>query len=232
MMLAGAMLQVLAHTLRVWNPPLPLFAITFTLASLGQAFNDTHANSFVAEAKSSHRWLALIHASYSAGCLIGPFVSTAVAAAATPSVWYYFYMVPLGLCVVNMAFIMVVFRDTVKFRRQEDRLPSSRHEEAASLIALAFHSPALWYLSIFYFFYLGSALTAGGWLVEYLVDVRNGDISQMGFVSAGFNGGSLLGRLLLAEPIHRFGPRLMLFAFAVLCIVFQLVFWLYVSTTL
>ncbi|CAI6013943.1 unnamed protein product [Clonostachys chloroleuca] len=225
-MLLGAALQVLAHALRIWNPPFPLFAISFTFVSLGQALNDTHANSFVADARSSHRWLPLIHASYSAGCLVGPFVSTAVAAAATPSVWYYFYAVTLGLCVANTAFIALAFRDTVKFRHKGEISSESRHKDASKLMALTFRSPSLWYLSIFFFFYLGSSLTASGWLVEYLIDVRKGDISQMGFVAAGYNGGTLLGRLLLAEPIHRFGPRYMVFAFGILCIGFQLIFWL------
>lgn len=225
-MMLGAALQVLAHALRIWNPPFPLFAISFTFVSLGQALNDTHANSFVADARSSHRWLPLIHASYSAGCLVGPFVSTAVAAAATPSVWYYFYAVTLGLCVANTAFIALAFRDTVKFRHKGEISSESRHKDASKLMALTFRSPSLWYLSIFFFFYLGSSLTASGWLVEYLIDVRKGDISQMGFVAAGYNGGTLLGRLLLAEPIHRFGPRYMVFAFGILCIGFQLIFWL------
>ncbi|CAG9990637.1 unnamed protein product [Clonostachys byssicola] len=202
MMLLGACTEDLEPTIPSFRPQLHLYA------------------------RSSHRWLALIHASYSAGCLVGPFVGTAVAAAATPSVWYYFYAVPLGLCVANTAFIALAFRDTVKFRHRGEISSESRHKDASKLMTLTFRSPSLWYLSIFFFFYLGSSLTASGWLVEYLIDVRKGDISQMGFVAAGYNGGTLLGRLLLAEPIHRFGPRYMVFAFGILCIGFQLVFWL------
>jgi fucose permease len=82
---------------------------------------------------------------------------------------------------------------------------------------------------LFFFFYLGAVLTAGGWVVEYLIVVRDGDINQMGFVSAGFNGGSLLGRMLLAEPIHRFGVRKMIFSFTIISIGLQLLFWLYVT---
>jgi fucose permease len=69
-------------------------------------------------------------------------------------------------------------------------------------------------------------LTSLGWIVEYLVDVRNGDLDKMGYVPAGFYGGGFLGRLLLAEPTHRFGERRMIFIYIVLCLALELVFWL------
>jgi fucose permease len=48
----------------------------------------------------------------------------------------------------------------------------------------------------------------------------------MGYVPAGFYGGGFLGRLLLAEPTHRFGERRMIFIYIVLCLALELVFWL------
>jgi fucose permease len=67
-------------------------------------------------------------------------------------------------------------------------------------------------------------------MVEYLVNVRDGDVKQMGYVPAGFYGGAFLGRLVLAEPTHRFGERRMIFIYAVLCLGLQLVFWLCVPS--
>lgn len=68
-----------------------------------------------------------------------------------------------------------------------------------------------------------------GWTVEYLIQVRDGDPNTMGFVAAGFSGGSLLGRLILAEPTYRFGERRMIFLYTLLSVALVLVFWLYVS---
>lgn len=36
----GASIQILPHALRVWNPPFFLFAITFFISGLGQAYQD------------------------------------------------------------------------------------------------------------------------------------------------------------------------------------------------
>lgn len=63
-------------------------------------------------------------------------------------------------------------------------------------------------------------------MVEYLVTVRDGEISKMGYVQTGFAGGMFLGRVLLAEPTKRLGERRMVFVYATLCLGLELVFWL------
>ncbi|KAJ5985520.1 hypothetical protein N7499_008196 [Penicillium canescens] len=226
----GAAIQILAHVLRVWLPPFGLFVVTFFLASLGQAYNDTHANTFVASLHGAHRYLGFIHAMYMAGCLVGPFVATGVASANVDSKWYLFYVFPLGVGIANLVLVGASFRD-----RMASALSSSRRRErrertatggALKEIKETLSISGVWLLSLFFFFFLGASITAGGWMVEYLVNVRDGDVKQMGYVPAGFYGGAFLGRLLLAEPTHRFGERRMIFIYAVLCLGLQLVFWL------
>lgn len=230
----GAAIQILAHVLRAWLPPFPLYAVTFFLASLGQAYNDTHANTFVSSLRGSHRWLGFIHAMYMAGCLVGPFVATGVASANADSKWNLFYLFPLGIGVANLALVGLSFHDRMALskRRQQSANTSNQAEStgktALKEIKATLSTPGVWLLSLFFFFFLGATITAGGWMVEYLVKVRNGDIKDMGYVPAGFYGGAFLGRLVLAEPTHRLGERRMVFIYAVLCVGLQLVFWLYV----
>jgi fucose permease len=245
MLAVGALFQIAAHALRSWGPPFGLFVVTFWFVSIGQAFQDTHANSYVAGVKSSHRWLAFILAMYTAGSLLGPFVSTAVASAGQFSRWYLYYTFPLSLGIINLTLTCIAFRDTLGLRRKtvtsesrgrtiddevidQNSQVKSRNKEATQLIRMTTSTPSVWLLSLFFFFYLGSSLTASGWVVEYLVKVRHGELSQMGFVPAGFSGGALLGRLLLAEPTHRLGERRMVFMYCAAAIVLQLIFWLYV----
>ncbi|KOS20020.1 Bypass of stop codon protein 6 [Escovopsis weberi] len=267
MLTIGAGFQALAHALRSWNPPFALFVVTFWLVSVGQAFQDTHANTFVARIKggNAHRWLAFIHASYMAGSLLGPFVSTAIASAGTVSRWYLFYTFPLSIGVINVTWVAYSFRDSLRLHKKrhaaeagtptgaapdgDEQLASpsaqdaarddeagsagqevggqegSKNKDAMRLIKETLATPSVWSISLFYFFYLGSALTASGWVVKYLVDVRHGELSRMGFVPAGFNGGCLLGRLLLAEPTYRFGERRMILVYCVVSIGLQLAFW-------
>ncbi|TDZ48357.1 Bypass of stop codon protein 6 [Colletotrichum trifolii] len=114
----GAFFQLVANALRVWKPPFPFFAVTFWLVCLGQAYQDAGCNAYVASVKAAHRWLALIHALYMAGCLVAPFVATPIASAGQTSRWYLFYSFPAGICVLNLALTCFAFRDTIRFGRK------------------------------------------------------------------------------------------------------------------
>ncbi|KAM0323840.1 hypothetical protein ACHAQA_008418 [Verticillium albo-atrum] len=237
----GAVLQILAQALRSWKPPFPFFCVTFSIVCLGQAFQDTGCNTYVAGAKGAHRWLAFIHAMYMAGSFVAPFVATAVASAGTASYWYLYYLFPLALCFGNLALTCYAFRDTIQFRRKsktnagtlpnaETQVPAGEAAEqtmgASQLIKQTLKTKSVLLVSAFFFFYLGGVLTAVGWIVEFLVEVRDGNLAHIGYVPAGFSGGALLGRILLAEPTFRFGERRMVFVYCVLVLSFQLVFWL------
>jgi fucose permease len=228
-LLLGAFIQVLAHSLRVWAPPFPLFAVTFFLAGLGTGYQDSHSNTFVSEVNAAHRWLGVIHAMYGAGLLVSPFVATPVASAHMPSKWYLFYYFPLAIGICNLVLVLVAFRDSLRLAPPQpelatDAAPSRRSAFADAKATLRLKS--VWLLSLFYFFYLGAALTGSGWVVEYLVTVRGATLKSAGFVPAGISGGVFLGRLLLAEPTHRFGERRMIFVYSMLALALQLVFWL------
>ena len=234
----GAALQIIAQALRAWQTPFALYVVTFFLTSVGQAFQDTHANSYVASSsKGAHRWLGFIHAMYMAGCLVAPFAASPIASAKNPSVWYLFYTVPAGLGAINLVMCLLAFRSTFRLKRISQSSPTdthspdeliseSQHKTAGQLIKLTLKQSSLWYISVFFFFYLGMTLTASGWVVEYLVDVRGGDLERVSYVPAGFSGGCLLGRLLLPEPTHKYGERLMGTIYLAICLGVQLIFWL------
>jgi Na+/melibiose symporter-like transporter len=169
------------------------------------------------------------------GCLLSPFVATAVAGSREGG-WSLFYVVSVGSGVVNVGLVVIAFRDSLvpKFWERKSRVVSQLEEsqrgqdgvKASEQIKATLRMRNMWLLSLFFFFYLGVAMTAGGWIVEYLVSVRNGDVSNMGYVSAGFNGGCFLGRILLPEITYRLGEKRKIFGYCVLALAMQLCFWL------
>ncbi|KAK6376328.1 hypothetical protein LTS17_006923 [Exophiala oligosperma] len=245
-LLLGAGLQLLAQLLRFWDPPFPLFVVTFFLTALGQAYQDSYSNAFVAKVPRAHRWLGFIHAMYMLGCLTGPFVATLVS---SHTHWYRTYAVEAGLGGLNLGFVFVAFGDDILGRwkkraverresgavENEDGASSgdrqghdntrARNKRAIKEIRQTLRLPSVWLVSMFFFFFLGAAITAGGWVVEYLVRVRHGDLSSVGYVPTGYYGGGFLGRLLLAEPTHRFGERRMILLYIVICVALQVMFW-------
>lgn len=228
------------------------------LTALGQAYQDSFSNTFVASLPVAHRWLGFIHAMYMLGCLTGPFIATPVA---SNTKWYLTYAVEAGLGAINLAFVLLAFgadmlkdRKTHQTARREEgsgtelgqvsggSRPGStnattdnessndgtraRNKQAFEEIKQALRLRSVWLLSLFYFFYLGAVITVSGWVVEYLVQERSGSLSSIGYVPAALSGGGFLGRLLLAEPTHRFGERRMILAYTVICLALQIMFWL------
>lgn len=208
-----------------------MYVVTFFLQAVGMGYQDSHGNTFVASVKDAHRWLGFIHASYALGCLIAPLVATAIAARVGDQ-WPLFYLFLVGWGSLNLLAMLVTFHDSVKMRHHEtsseihQERGSSRSKSASRDLIITLKSPPVYLLSMFYFFMLGTGITAGGWIVEYLVSARNGKLPDVGYVPSGFWGGIFLGRVLLAEPTHRFGERRMSFGYCCMILVFHLIFWL------
>ncbi|KAF2209949.1 hypothetical protein CERZMDRAFT_113662 [Cercospora zeae-maydis SCOH1-5] len=227
----GALLQLLAQLVRFWTPPFGLLAFSFFPICLGQGLQDSQANTFVSMIVKAHRWLGVIHGSYSVGGLCGPLLASAIASNLDGN-WAAFYYVPTGIGALNLALCIYAFRDdiTIGKRITSTAQRLSHMEQRRSKVAWrelkgAMNQKSVWLLSAFFFLYIGAALTMGGWIVEYLVEVRGGDLSQVGYIGAAFNGGTALGRFILAEPTFHFGEKRTVMLYTLICVVLQIVFW-------
>jgi fucose permease len=156
----GAGLQLFSQCLRPWTPPFGILALTFFLTGLGQAYQDSHGNTFVSGVgeRGAHRWLGFIHAMYGVGLFISPFVATAVASS-TPR-WMLFYLFPLGLSVVNLTGVLVAFRDVMGMKKESGE--EGRNRSAMMEIRQMMKIRTVWIISLFFFFHLGVGFTAGG----------------------------------------------------------------------
>lgn len=187
---------------------------------------------------------------YGLGLLGSPFAATGLANGGVGGGdnWRGFFWVLFGVGVCNFLCVGVafweggvVFRKKDMRERGEGEIISAPWEEMKSMLKLK----NVWVISLFFFFYLGVATTAGGkfnpsflplplirilmlsgWIVEFLVHTRHGSLEEMGYVPSGFYGGLCISRLVLAEPTHRWGERRMLMIYSGLCLASQLVFWL------
>ncbi|WPH03687.1 Hypothetical protein R9X50_00657000 [Acrodontium crateriforme] len=227
----GAAFQFIAQVFRFWVPPFGLFSITFFLVALGQALQEPQANTFVSNLKSAHRWLGLLHASYAIGALVGPLIAAAIASNFLNK-WAAFYYIPTAIGLVNVGVAALIFRDDISIYQRWSRrsssiqFPAERHSATALVeFKATLRQKPVWMLSIFFFLYLGAAITAGGWVVEFLNVVRGGKLSQVGYISSAFYGGLAAGRLLLAEPTFRFGEKRMFLLYGAISLVLQIVFW-------
>jgi MFS family permease len=114
--------------------------------------------------KGAHRWLGFIHAMYMAGCLVAPFIATGVASSGNHK-WHFFYAAPIGLGVLNLALVWVAFREWATFKKAsptDEQATVSRQKDARVEMQKTLSSGSVWLISLFFFFFLGAVITAGG----------------------------------------------------------------------
>ncbi|KAG6918308.1 hypothetical protein DXG01_015400 [Tephrocybe rancida] len=79
-------------------------------------------------------------------------------------------------------------------------------------------------LAVFLLFYVGVEVTLGGWIVTYIIEVRHGGPSS-GYISAGFFGGLMVGRVALLWVNEKIGERRVIFLYITLAIVLEFIIW-------
>ena len=80
--------------------------------------------------------------------------------------------------------------------------------------------------ALFIFVYQGAEVSVSGWIVSFLTSYRHGDLSRVGYVSAGFWGGITVGRLCLSYPSSRLGEKVSAILMVLGAIALQVLIWL------
>ncbi|RPD57708.1 MFS general substrate transporter [Lentinus tigrinus ALCF2SS1-6] len=224
----GALSQLVGYALEAPAPPFPLFVLGQFFMGLGIALQLSGANTFVAGLKQhvSTR-LAVLHACYGAGALSSPLVATQFSQMPR---WSFHYLVSLGLALINVCMIASVF----KFRTLEAHLrnasigiPPGPNDDRAggNKYKQIMRLRDVHLLALFILIYVGTEVTLGGWIVTYVIDLRGGGPSS-GYISSGFFGGLMVGRIVLLGVNKLVGERRAIFLYGILCIGLEIVVWL------
>lgn len=196
LLFVGAAFQIIAQALRPWSS-LPVFCLSFTLQAIGSGFQDAHCNTFVGsvDRRVAHRWLGFIHAAYALALVIGPLVATSLASHPQQGnspvngneTWRRTYLVTIGANLMNLAWVIVAFRDSLWTARwRDEQLEEGNDEErvAASnnggrpisrpqqqkettlsslqdMIAML-KMRDVWFISLFFFFAAGASQASNG----------------------------------------------------------------------
>ncbi|CAE6433650.1 unnamed protein product [Rhizoctonia solani] len=225
--LLGGVLQILAYGVLAPAPPFPVVCISYAINGFGISLHNAQANGFVAELpKNTSAKLGLLHAGYGAGAFIAPLVATQFAQIPR---WSFHYLTSLGISLVNSLALFYVFR----LRQQHevmgipgphaDTAGTSRNDE--NIYKAVFSSREVQLLAVFSWIYVGTEVTVGGWIVTFIIEERGGGAST-GYVSSGFFGGLMLGRVALLWINKKIGERRVIYLYSVLAIGLELVIWL------
>lgn len=224
MIVLGAVCQVIGCTIQAPAPPFPLFLLSFVVNGAGIAIQNAQSNAFVASLPvHSEFYMGMLHASYGAGALSSPIVATQFSE--LPS-WSFHYLVSLGLAFSNVISLISVFR----FRNQDEILgligeaagekSPSEHSNFRQILSLK----TVHLLAFFALVYVGVEVTIGGWITTFIIQVRGGGKSA-GYISSGFFGGIMVGRLALLWLNKKIGEQRALYLYAALAIGLEFIIW-------
>lgn len=244
----GIVFQLIMNSLVCSGTVFPVICVGFFFNGMGLALGLTQYNVFLSSFSNASTCLGFLHGSYGIGALVAPLVAQSMLNNGSP--WYRYYFLLLGMCIVNFFFVYWAYYDTSKdlaqFEEAEaqriemEKLQSQRekgdgYKESSEIVA-AIKDYRTWLLCGFVFFYQGSEVSIGGWIVSFLLNERDGNEKYTGYVASGYWGGLTFGRFALTTLLHnKIGGRrsilLLTEAMAALLLIAWLVKNIYVSAT-
>ncbi|KAI6019817.1 MFS general substrate transporter [Pisolithus orientalis] len=221
----GSLFQVVAYCFESAAPPFPLFVLGYAINGVGMALQDAQANGFVACLRDNPEMkMGILHAAYGAGAFSSPLVATQFA---QQPHWSFHYLCSLALALLNTILLIAVFG----LKTQDECLaqigvpPCEKGNSERSRFRQVFALRIVHLMAFFILVYVGVEVTVGGWIVTYVIDVRGGGPSS-GYISSGFFGGLMVGRVSLLWVNRKIGERRALFIYAFLAIGLELIVWL------
>ncbi|EFY97396.1 MFS transporter [Metarhizium robertsii] len=218
--------MALGYVPLVATGPFVLVILAFFLVGFGLAINVAVGNTFCGALQNGTLVLGLLHGTYGIGGISGPLVATALVAVAG-AIWSRYYIVTLGVVLLSLAMALWSF-----WSFEKEQSPAARAREAqpdgtfllGMMSALKLRVVLLG--AIFIFAYQGAEVSISGWVISFLINVRDGDPSSVGYVSSGFWAGITAGRFFLSGPAQRIGEKRFVYGLVVGAIAFQILVWL------
>ncbi|KAH8433075.1 MFS transporter [Aspergillus melleus] len=221
--LIGPLCHLLPFVVMAIHPPYPVMLVAYIIVGLGNGLVDAAWNSWTADMINANTLMGFLGAFYGLGATLSPTIATEMIKAGLR--WNVFYYTLLGGSALELMASVATFwhADATSFR-QENRKSADARGDSRTMEAMK--SPITWIMAVWLFVYMGVEVSVGGWIVDFMVQVRVGNSYESGFVPTGFWAGVTLGRLLLGFVNDWLGERIAITVYLVLSIALELVFWL------
>ncbi|OSX59421.1 hypothetical protein POSPLADRAFT_1150582, partial [Postia placenta MAD-698-R-SB12] len=183
-------------------------------------------NAYFAILPKPLHWTGILHGIYGLGAFASPLVATAIASRGIP--YHFFYLTNVGMNVPVFVLVWLAFRNLFALPQAPDA--SAREESASTALRDTLKSRAVWTLSMFLVFYSCETiadliLQSGGWIVSYILEVRQGSPEGASWVASSFYLGIAIGRIALPTLNMLMGERLAVFVYLLCAIALELLAW-------
>ncbi|SPO05480.1 related to tetracycline resistance proteins [Cephalotrichum gorgonifer] len=226
MVCAGAHLS--AYLVICLHPPYPVLVVSCIFAGFGNGIANAAWNAWMGNLANASELLGFMHAFYGAGGVLSPLISTTMITKAHLP-WYTFYYLMIGLSAIELATLTSSFWASTgeRYRAMHQRT-DVEHKEGGLRSAL-FHMPAArvsWLSGVFLLIYAGIEVALGGWIVTFMIQVREAEPFASGMTATGFWLGMTIGRAAMGFVTPRVGVKLAISVYILAAMGLQLLFWL------
>ncbi len=107
------------------------------------------------------------------------------------------------------------------------RAENSRQSDSeGSRTREALKNKITWMCAIYFFAYVGTEVSLGGWIVTFMIRIRSATHYASGISATGFWAGMTVGRALLGFVTERYGERRCVTIYLLVTLGLELIFWL------
>lgn len=172
--------HLLAYIIISVHPPYPALVCTFILAGFGNGVLDAAWNAWLGSLANPNEILGFLHGFYGAGAVIAPLVATTLIAKRGLG-WYTFYYIMIGAASIELITAVAAFwkESGARFRATVSAGASDHATRAALKTRVA------WMCSLFLLVYVGIEVGLGGWIVNFMIEIRHGEEFESGMVATG-----------------------------------------------
>ncbi|KAK0705159.1 major facilitator superfamily domain-containing protein, partial [Lasiosphaeris hirsuta] len=206
-----------------FHPPYAALPVILLFTGFGNGIEDSAWNAWIGNMQQANELLGLLHGAYGLGATIGPLIATAMVTKGNLP-WYSFYYVMVGLDGAGFLLSSTAFwAATGKVHRDIHRAANGGKRTTTRHVL---REPITWLLALFLLGYVGAEVSLGGWIVTFMLRVRNAEPFIAGLCATFFWLGLTIGRVALGFVTGRIGEKLAITGYLLLSIGLQLLYWL------
>ncbi|KAI0120818.1 MFS general substrate transporter [Hypoxylon sp. NC0597] len=219
--------HLLSYIIIAVHPPYPVLVVAFMLAGFGNGVCDAGWNAWIGNMARANEMLGILHGLYGVGAVLSPLIATTMITKANLP-WYSFYYLMIGMAALEVVVSVSCFW-TATGREYRESLSKHPDSSKGSLKEALFKRPGArvtWLCALFLLGYVGLEVSLGGWIVEFMIQVRKGEPFASGMTATGFWLGLTIGRFILGFVTPKIGEKLAIMIYLPITMGLELLFWL------
>ena len=205
--------RVAGYIILSQHPPYGAMVVAFVFTAFGNGIEDGAWNAWIGNLQHANEVLGFLHAAYGLGALLSPLIATAMITRAGLPFWSFFYIMIGASVLEGVTGISSFWTANGAAFRRENMPPVAEGDgegevKQNSVVKDVLRSRVFWCSAIFLLIYVGVEVSIGGWVVSFMITVRQAPAFQAGVSETCYWVGITVGRLILGFVTGRIGEKL------------------------